>query len=95
MQSIWRYSRTARATKKRQNVPRPKELTDSVALPPSTAGVLRTAETITDSGVAGRLVLFHHAPGRTDDEVEAIAAAAAGASPVPVLAAAEGLTLDV
>ena len=32
---------------------------DSVALPPSTAGVLRTAETITDSGVAGRLVLFH------------------------------------
>jgi ribonuclease BN (tRNA processing enzyme) len=44
---------------------------------------------------AGRLVLFHHAPGRTDDEVEAIAAAAAGASPGPVLAAAEGLTLDV
>ena len=59
MQSIWRYSRTARATKKRQNVPRPKELIDSVALPPSTAGVLRTAETITDSGVAGRLALFH------------------------------------
>jgi phosphoribosyl 1,2-cyclic phosphodiesterase len=44
---------------------------------------------------AGRLVLSHHAPARTDDEVDAIVAAAAAASPVPVTAAAEGLTLDV
>jgi hypothetical protein len=32
---------------------RPKELIDSVALPPSMAGVLRTVDTIIDSGIAG------------------------------------------
>jgi phosphoribosyl 1,2-cyclic phosphodiesterase len=43
---------------------------------------------------AGRVVLFHHDPWRTDDEVDAIAARFGGASP-PVLAAVEGATLDL
>lgn len=44
---------------------------------------------------AGRLVLTHHAPGRTDDEVDAIAAAAGAASCVATDPAREGLVLDV
>jgi len=44
---------------------------------------------------ARRLVLFHHAPGRTDDDVEAIAGSTAAGSPVPLVAAAEGLELDI
>jgi ribonuclease BN (tRNA processing enzyme) len=44
---------------------------------------------------ARRLVLSHHAPARTDDEVDAIARAASRTSPTPVLAAAEGATLDI
>jgi len=44
---------------------------------------------------ARRLVLFHHAPSRTDDDVEAIAGSTAAGSPVPIVAAAEGLELDV
>ena len=43
---------------------------------------------------AGRLVLFHHSPVRTDDQVEAIARSLADA-PVPVTVASEGLTLDL
>jgi phosphoribosyl 1,2-cyclic phosphodiesterase len=47
----------------------------------------------TEAGV-GRLVLFHHSPARTDDQVDAIAAALGGA-PVPVTVAREALALDV
>jgi len=45
---------------------------------------------------ARRLVLFHHAPGRTDEEVDAVAALARGLAggSVPVTAAAEGLALE-
>jgi phosphoribosyl 1,2-cyclic phosphodiesterase len=43
---------------------------------------------------ARRLALFHHKPSRTDAELDAIAARLAGA-PVPVLVAAEGLSVDV
>ena len=50
---------------------------------------------LAEAAAVGRLVLFHHAPGRTDAEVEAIADAAAASTTVPVVAAAEGLTLEV
>ncbi|HEX2192125.1 MAG TPA: MBL fold metallo-hydrolase [Acidimicrobiales bacterium] len=43
---------------------------------------------------ARRLVLFHHDPARTDDEIDALVAAHRD-GPVEVLAAAEGLTLEV
>ncbi|HET6965405.1 MAG TPA: MBL fold metallo-hydrolase [Acidimicrobiales bacterium] len=46
-----------------------------------------------EAGV-GRVLLFHHDPGRTDAEVDAIAAGYRG-GPVPVGAAAEGLVLDL
>ena len=42
----------------------------------------------------GRLVLFHHDPNRTDDEIDALVAAHQG-GPVEVVAAAEGLVLDL
>ena len=42
----------------------------------------------------GRVVLFHHDPGRTDDELDAIAAGFADAA-VPVEAAAEGRVLSL
>lgn len=41
-----------------------------------------------------RLVLFHHDPGRTDEAIDAIAAAVVDA-PVPVTIATEGMHLDV
>lgn len=43
---------------------------------------------------AKTLALFHHDPARTDDEVDAIVAAHVGAA-VEVIAAAEGLTIDL
>ena len=43
---------------------------------------------------AGRLVLFHHEPGRSDDEVEAMASALTSAA-LPVQAAVEGLEVEV
>ena len=43
---------------------------------------------------AHTLVLFHHAPGRTDDDVEAIGRAAAAGS-VPVVVAREGTIIDL
>jgi ribonuclease BN (tRNA processing enzyme) len=46
------------------------------------------------AGVA-RLVLFHHAPARTDEEVAELTARAAARTSVEVIAATEGLTLDV
>lgn len=47
-----------------------------------------------EAGVA-RLVLFHHDPGRVDDDVESITKEAAAAAAVPVTCAVEGMTLDV
>jgi phosphoribosyl 1,2-cyclic phosphodiesterase len=43
---------------------------------------------------ARRLVLFHHAPGRADDEVDAIVGLVASSSAVPI-AAAEGLEIEI
>ena len=43
---------------------------------------------------ARKLVLFHHDPSRTDDEIDALVAAHRG-GPVDVVAAAEGLALDL
>ena len=43
---------------------------------------------------AHRLVLFHHAPARTDAQVDAIASSLAG-GPVPVTVASETLVLEV
>ena len=43
---------------------------------------------------ARRLVLFHHAPGRVDDDVDAIVSLVANSSVVPV-AAVEGLEIEV
>ncbi|MBA2326532.1 MAG: MBL fold metallo-hydrolase [Actinobacteria bacterium] len=42
----------------------------------------------------GRLVLFHHEPGRTDDEVEAMASTSTSEG-LPVQAAVEGLEVEV
>jgi ribonuclease BN (tRNA processing enzyme) len=53
------------------------------------------AAALAEEAGAGRLVLFHHAPARTDDAVDAIAGAVAKSSGVPVVAAAEGLELEV
>ena len=41
-----------------------------------------------------RLLLFHHDPGRTDDEIDAIVASQRDA-PVPVTAAAEGTVIEL
>jgi phosphoribosyl 1,2-cyclic phosphodiesterase len=46
-----------------------------------------------EAGV-GELVLFHHAPGRTDDQIDAIARSV-GDGGVPVSVAAEGTTIDL
>jgi phosphoribosyl 1,2-cyclic phosphodiesterase len=43
---------------------------------------------------ARRLVLFHHDPGRTDDQIDALLAASQGQA-VDVVAAAEGLALEL
>ena len=43
---------------------------------------------------AGRLLLYHHDPPRTDDQIDSIVARYRGAS-VPVEAAAEGMVIDV
>ena len=44
---------------------------------------------------ARRLVLSHHAPGRTDGEVAALVEAADRATPLPVTGAAEGDTIEI
>ena len=49
---------------------------------------------LAEAAGARHLVLFHHDPARTDDEVDAIASGLA-AGPVPVTAAAEGLVLPL
>nr|MBA3800235.1 hypothetical protein [Geodermatophilaceae bacterium] len=46
-----------------------------------------------EAGV-GTVVLFHHSPTRTDDEIDAILAAAQNPG-VKVVAAYEGLVLDM
>jgi ribonuclease BN (tRNA processing enzyme) len=50
------------------------------------------AVALAEESGARRLVLFHHAPSRTDDQVAEIARGAAR-SPVPITAAAEGMVL--
>jgi phosphoribosyl 1,2-cyclic phosphodiesterase len=49
---------------------------------------------LAEAAGAARLLLYHHDPGRTDDEVDVIVASCAGAS-VPVAAAFEGMTIDL
>jgi len=49
---------------------------------------------LAEAAGARKLVLFHHDPSRTDDEIDALVAAHRG-GPVDVVAAAEGLTLDL
>jgi phosphoribosyl 1,2-cyclic phosphodiesterase len=44
---------------------------------------------------ARRLALFHHGPQRTDDELDDIARAASLSTTLPVMAAREGLVLDL
>jgi ribonuclease BN (tRNA processing enzyme) len=41
----------------------------------------------------GMLVLFHHSPGRTDDELDELAASVT--APMPVVLARQGHVLDV
>ena len=43
---------------------------------------------------AGRVLLFHHDPSRTDAEIDAIVAGLA-AAPLPVIAAAEEMVIDL
>jgi phosphoribosyl 1,2-cyclic phosphodiesterase len=47
------------------------------------------------SARVGELVLFHHAPDRTDDELDAMLAVAQRISPVRVSLAVEGRTIDL
>lgn len=49
---------------------------------------------LAEASGARSVLLFHHAPGRTDDEIDAIVAEQAGHR-VPVHAAAEGTVLDL
>ena len=49
---------------------------------------------IADAADVGRLVLFHHDAGRTDDQIDALTTAAAEARP-GTIAAAEGLVLTI
>jgi phosphoribosyl 1,2-cyclic phosphodiesterase len=49
---------------------------------------------LAEAAGARRLVLFHHDPGRTDDQLDALVAGLS-AGPVPVTAAAEGMVLDL
>jgi len=49
---------------------------------------------LADAAGVGRLVLFHHDPSRTDDEIDAIVTACQGSS-TPVSAAAEGMALTL
>ncbi|HWC10962.1 MAG TPA: MBL fold metallo-hydrolase [Acidimicrobiales bacterium] len=49
---------------------------------------------LAEAAGARTLVLFHHDPLRTDDEIDALVAAQAG-GPVAVVAAAEGMTLEL
>jgi phosphoribosyl 1,2-cyclic phosphodiesterase len=58
------------------------------------ATVEYAAELAEEAG-ARRLFLFHHDPARTDDAVDAIVASMAGRLPVPAVAAAEGVTLEI
>ncbi len=43
---------------------------------------------------AGQVLLYHHDPPRTDDEIDAVVASYAG-GPVPVGGAAEGMVVDL
>lgn len=43
---------------------------------------------------AAQVVLYHHDPPRTDDEIDAVVASYAG-GPVPVVGAAEGMVIDL
>ena len=49
---------------------------------------------LAEAAGVGRLVLYHHDPSRTDDEIDAIVAGYAGAR-VKVSAAAQGAVLDL
>jgi phosphoribosyl 1,2-cyclic phosphodiesterase len=49
---------------------------------------------LAETARVGKLVLFHHDPFRTDDEIDALVAAHSGGS-VEVIAAAEGLSIDL
>jgi phosphoribosyl 1,2-cyclic phosphodiesterase len=53
------------------------------------------AMALAEQARARRLVLFHHAPARTDDGVDQIVRSVAGRLEVPVMAAAEGTTLEI
>ena len=49
---------------------------------------------LAELGGVGRLLLFHHDPPRTDEQLDAIVASLAGAA-VPVAAAAQGMVIEV
>lgn len=49
---------------------------------------------LADAAGVGRLVLFHHDPSRTDDEIDSIVASCQGGA-TPVSAAAEGMVLTL
>ena len=76
-------------------------LHDGQFLPSERATALAFGHSVVDDVVAmaaragvGRLVLTHHAPDRTDDELDALAARLAGA-PLPVSLATEGAAILV
>jgi phosphoribosyl 1,2-cyclic phosphodiesterase len=50
---------------------------------------------IVEDAAAGALMLFHHAPSRSDDQVDEDLQRVAACTSIPVMAAAEGLHLDI
>jgi phosphoribosyl 1,2-cyclic phosphodiesterase len=55
---------------------------------------LEYAVGLAEAAGARTLVLFHHDPSRTDDEIDALVVAHAGGT-VEVVGGAEGLTIDL
>ena len=58
-------------------------------MPPSS-----TPSGLAEAAAARKLVLFHHDPCRSDDEIDALVATCAGGD-VDVIGAAEGLTINL
>jgi len=67
---------------------------ESAALAPSGHSTVEYAVGLAEAAGAKRLLLFHHDPARTDDQIDAIVAAHRG-NPITVEAAAEGTVIDL
>jgi phosphoribosyl 1,2-cyclic phosphodiesterase len=64
------------------------------SLAPSGHSAIEYAVGLAEAAGAKRLLLYHHDPARTDDQIDAIVAAHRG-GPIPVDAAAEGTVIEL